>query len=402
MQARRLREGRALADRAHDMPLRARIAIFVFDLSATGVARNAFALAQALAATHDVELITCRSGVMHEPGIAVTTLGGAARIGPLALFRLGRQLRARVIETAPQIVISTGNRGHPLFLAALRGLTGLRRLYRFSNDIEHARGGRGKSIHTRVGDDVQMKALLGDADRIVLVSAHLLGDARLAKAHAAGQAVIIENGVDLDRIRARAASPCPHPFAAPGADPFVLAMGRLVPQKNLETLIDAVAHANRVRPLNLILLGGGSDAARAELITRARARGIEARVALAGVTDNPFAWLVRAAVFALPSWWEGASNSLLEALACGTPVVASATAGNAAAVLGDDRGGERYGLIADPGDAAAWSAALLHQTGPAKGRVLPGERAEAYRLDRTLAAWRTLVDAELVLNSRVR
>lgn len=380
------------------MPPRARIAIFVFDLSATGVARNAFALANALAVRHDVELITCRSGVMHEHGMPVTTLGGGARIGPLALIGLGRRLRARIVATAPQIVISAGNRGHPLFLAALRGLTGLRRIYRFSNDIDHNRGGRAKGMPARVGDDVQMAALLGDADRIVLVSAHLLGDARLAKAHASGQAVVIENGVDLDRIRARAASPCPHPFAVSGADPFVLAMGRLVPQKNLGLLVDAVARANRVRPLNLILLGGGSDAARDELLAQARSLGIADRVSLPGVTDNPFAWLVRAAVFALPSWWEGASNALLEALACGTPVVASATAGNAAAVLD----GERYGLIADPGDAAAWSAALLRQTGPAKGRVLPGERVEAYRLDRTLAAWGALVDAELALNSRVK
>ena len=378
------------------MPPRARIAIFVFDLSATGVARNAFALANALAGDHEVELITCRSGVMHEHGVPVTTLGGGERIGPFALIGLGRRLRARIVDTQPQLVISAGNRGHPLFLAALKRLTGLRRIYRFSNDIDHARGSRGKGVPARVGDDVQIAALLGDADRIVLVSAHLLGDARLARAQASGQAVVIENGVDVDRIRARAASPCPHPFAAAGADPFVLAMGRLVPQKNLETLVDAVARANRTRPLNLILLGGGTDAAHGALAARAKMHGIADRVALPGVTDNPFAWLVRAAVFALPSWWEGASNSLLEALACGTPVVASATAGNAAAVLDN----ERHGLIADPCDVAAWSAALLRQTGPAKGRVLPGDRAKAYRLDRTLERWRSLVAAELVLGAR--
>ena len=379
------------------MPPRARIAIFVFDLSATGVARNAFALANALATAHDVELITCRGGLMHrEGGVPVTTLGGGPAIGPAALFALGRRLRARVRETQPDIVISAGNRGHPLFLAALRGLSGLRRIYRFSNDIEHARGTRGKRLYARAGDNIQIAALLNDADRIVLVSAHLLGDKRLAAAQARGQAVVIENGVDVARIRARAASPCAHPFAAPGAPPFVLAMGRLVPQKNLGLLIDAVGRANAKRPLNLILLGNGTAAVRAELTAAAQTAGIADRFDLPGVTDNPFAWLVRAAAFALPSWWEGASNSLLEALACGTPVVASATAGNAAAVLDH----ERYGLIADPGDAAAWSAALLRQTGPANDRVLPGDRAEAYRLDRTLDAWRDLVAAEFALNSR--
>ncbi len=371
----------------------AKIAIFVFDLSATGVVRNALALAAALATDHDVEIVTCRLGDMARgaAGVPVTVLGDGGRIGPGALLSLARALRAHVVATRPALTISAGNRGHPLFLAALKGLRGFRRIYRFSNDIDHARGGRGKGTLTRLGDAAQLALLAGDADRIVLVSSHLLGDPRLAAAAARGQAVVIENGVDVDRIRARAAAPCPHPFAAPGMPPFVLAMGRFAEQKNFPTLIDAVALANGTRPLNLIILGGGSEAAREALLAQAYERGLATHFDLPGVVDNPFPWAVRAGVFALPSWWEGASNALLEALACGTPIVASARAGNAASVLDDGR----YGLIADPGDAGAWAAALLRQTGPVERRVLPGDRADAYRLDRTLAAWRALIDAEL-------
>ena len=376
----------------------AKIAIFVFDLSATGVVRNALALAGALAEAHEVEIVTCRLGDMARgaAGVPVTVLGDGGRIGPLALLRLARALRRHVVATRPVLAISAGNRGHPLFLAALKGLRGFRRIYRFSNDIDHARGGRGKGWLTRLGDAAQLALLAGDADRIVLVSSHLLGDPRLAAAAARGQAVVIENGVDVDRIRARTAASCPHPFAASGAPPFVLAMGRFAEQKNFPTLIDAVALANETRALNLVILGGGTDTARNALLAQARARGLSDRFILPGVVDNPFPWLVRAGVFALPSWWEGASNALLEAMACGTPVVASARAGNAASVLD----GERYGLIADPGDVGAWAAALLRQTGAAVGRVLPGDRAEAYRLERTLDAWRALVAAELKLVSR--
>ena len=372
---------------------RARVAIFVFDLSATGVVRNALALAGALGTAHDVEIVACRSGAMARRAstVPVTVLGDGGRIGPLALVGLAAALRAHVAATHPQLMISAGNRGHPLFLAALKGLRGFRRIYRFSNDIDHARGPRRKGIATRLGDAAQLALLAGDADRIVLVSSHLLADRRLAAAAARGQAVVIENGVDVDLIRARAAAPLDHPFVATDAPPFVLAMGRFAAQKNFPTLIDAVGHANRTRPLGLVILGTGPDAARDALLGLARGHGLGDRLLLPGVIDNPFPWLARAGAFALPSWWEGASNALLEALACGTPIVASTRAGNAASVLA---GGD-YGILADPGDVAAWAAALLRQTGPVARRVLPGDRADAWRLDRTLATWRALVDAEL-------
>ncbi len=371
------------------MPAATRIMIFVFDLSATGVVRNALALAAALAVEHRVEVVTCRTGDMARASeVPVTVLGDGGRIGPLTLVGLGRALRRHVRSSAPHLAISAGNRGHPLFLFALKGLRGFRRIYRFSNDIDHARGTRGKNGLLRMADAAQLGLLTADADRIVLVSSHLLGDPRLAAAAARGQAVVIENGVDVDLIRARAAEPCPHPFAAPDAPPFVLAMGRFAEQKNFATLIDAVALANASQPLALVILGGGTEAAWDNLIARADAKGLPS-FDLPGVVDNPFPCLAAAGAFALPSWWEGASNALLEALACGTPAVASPTAGNAASVLD----GGRYGLLADPADAAAWATALLRQTSPQ--RVLPGDRADAYRLDRTLDAWRALVAGEL-------
>ena len=376
------------------MAPRPAIAIFVFDLSATGVVRNALALAGALARDHAVTVVACRGGAMAQlpPGVRLVDLGGGARIGAAALPGLGLALRRHIALTRPPVAISAGNRGHPLFLAALKGLRGVRRIYRFSNDIDHARGATSKGALTRLGDAAQLALLTADADRIVLVSAHLLGDPRLAATHARGQAVVIENGVDVDRIRARAAAPCPHRFAAPGAPPFVLGIGRLSEQKNFATLIDAVGLARATRPLNLLILGDGPQ--RDALVARAAAAGLGDAFDLPGVVDNPFAFLVRAGTFALPSWWEGASNVLLEALACGTPIVASATAGNACAVLGEGR----YGVIAEPGDAHAWAAALLRQTGG--DRVLPGDRADAYRLDDTLAAWRALVAGELSVASR--
>ena len=360
-------------------------AIFVFDLSATGVARNAVAIADALAADRPVTLLTCRNagvfgGVATPGGVPILALSGGGRLGVRRLMAAGLALRRWVAGNRPLTFISAGNRGHPLALPALAGLNAVTRIYRFSNDIDHRRDGRGPGTAKRLFDRAQLAALARSAARIVAVAPALAADPRLT-----GAAVtVIPNGVDIARVRARAAAPCPHPFANDGGPPFVLGIGRLVAQKNFGVLIEAIS---RTPDLRLIILGDGPE--RAALTALASARGVTARVSLAGVTDNPFPWLTRAGAFALPSWWEGASNVLLEALACGTPPVASPTAGNAAEVLD----GERYGLLADPGDAGAWGKALLRQTGAAARRVLPGTRAEAYRLDDTLAAWRQVVAA---------
>ncbi|QXQ06740.1 glycosyltransferase [Sphingosinicellaceae bacterium] len=376
---------------------RARVAVFAHDLSGTGVARNARALAAALAAEYEVELIACRGGAMAQ-GVGhftLTTLGAPERMGPADVAQAVLRLRARLVEARPAVAISAGNRGHAMLVAATAGLTAPRRIYRMSNDLAHGRKGAARSGLAKFANDLQTAAVVGDVTRLVLVSEHLLEDSRLARVAALGKAVVIENGVDVDGIRARALEQCDHPFTAPGAPPFVVAVGRMVAQKNFGLLVEAVALANRTTPLNLLILGGGGPGAMAALQARAALLGIGDRLALPGYVANPFAYIARARVFALPSWWEGASNVLLEALAVGTPVVGSTSAGNAAAVLD----GGTYGVLADPDDPAAWATALLSQAGP--DAVTPGDRVDDYRLSDTLAAWTALVGAELVAGAPI-
>ena len=165
-------------------------------------------------------------------------------------------------------------------------------------------------------------------------------------------------------------------LAAPGA-PVVLTIGRIHPQKNLEGLIDAAALAMQRTPLRLMIVGSGDPPGVAKLKARAAALGIGDAVLFAGETDNVFAWLKRADVFALASHWEGSSTALLEALAVGVPVVAARQAGDARFVL--DEG--KFGALADADDPASIAAAIATQLG--EHRVLPGNRVEAYQLSAT-------------------
>jgi glycosyltransferase involved in cell wall biosynthesis len=98
-----------------------------------------------------------------------------------------------------------------------------------------------------------------------------------------------------------------------------LAAGRLAREKDLPTLLRAFARLRAARPARLVLLGEGD--CRPELEALVDQLGLGAHVAMPGFCANPHAMFSRAAVFALSSVSEGFPSVVIEALACGTPVV---------------------------------------------------------------------------------
>ncbi|QMW22084.1 glycosyltransferase [Sandaracinobacteroides saxicola] len=354
----------------------ARLLLYLHDLSATGVTRNALALAAALASDHDITLATGRAtGTLAAEAAGAIDLGGH---GPRAAHRLRTLARA----LSPALALSAGNRGHPFFFAALAGLPHLRRLYRFSNDIDH-RDSRGRRRWWKpLADSAQLALLRHSADHLIAVSQPLAADPRLA----AIPLTLIPNSIDIAATRGAAALPCPHPWATDQGPPFIIGIGRLTPQKDFATLIAAFALLRRQRALRLLILGDGPQ--RPALDAQVAALGLTGWVSLPGSLPNPMPLLARAAVFGLPSLWEGASNALLEALALNTPIVASRTAGNAVTVL--DHGA--HGLLVPPGDPAALAQALLLQTGAEA--IRPGTRASHFSRETALDQWRRLLANE--------
>ncbi|MBD8531260.1 glycosyltransferase family 4 protein [Massilia sp. CFBP 13647] len=160
-----------------------------------------------------------------------------------------------------------------------------------------------------------------------------------------------------------------HQSAAPGR---ILFLGRVEAAKGVAELFDAVALlAPRFPEVHLVLAGDGDLAA----WRRAAAeRGIEGRVTLAGWLDAAARaeQLARADVFCLPSHAEGLPMALLEAMAAGKAVVASAVGGIPEAVQGGDNG-----LLVPAHDSAALAAALASMLADAGLRQRLGERARA-------------------------
>ena len=348
--------------------------LYVHDLRGSGVVTNAIALARRLGAERETLLVAGYDKGLHRAidvaPARLVVLGGSEE-PKRARLAAGIELRRLVRDRKASLVMSMGNYGHKSVFVATSGLS-VNAVYRISNEIGRpARGLRNvkrRSWH---------RLFLATAKRIVLVG-RALAEQRLFKcAVAAGEAAYIPNGVDVDRAREQAAAPSPHAWFGDGGPPVVLTIGRIHPQKNLEGLIDAAALATQRTPLRLMIVGTGDPARVAWLEARAAALGIGGSVLFAGETDNVFAWLKRADVFALASLWEGSSTALLEALAVGVPVVAARQAGDARFVLDDGR----YGALADADDPVSIAAAIVSQLG--QDRVLPGDRVEAYRLSAT-------------------
>jgi len=168
----------------------------------------------------------------------------------------------------------------------------------------------------------------------------------------------IANPVDHRRIAELAAEP---PTFTP-AGPYIVAAGRLMPNKNFPLLLRAYAKAAPQE--RLVILGEGPE--RGALEALAGTLGIADRVDMLGFVANPFALVSRAQLYAMPSNAEGFPNGLVEAMACGVPVVATNCASGPSEILAgrsrDAIGGRidvDAGALVPTNDMQAFAAALV-------------------------------------------
>lgn len=132
---------------------------------------------------------------------------------------------------------------------------------------------------------------------------------------------VIYNPVITPDVRANMQKAVHHPWLQPGQPPVVLGVGRLTAQKDYPTLLRAFAELRKLKDVRLIILGEGKD--RDSLEALARQLGIASDIEMPGFVANPLPYIKAASVFALSSRWEGLPTVLIEALACGTPIVST-------------------------------------------------------------------------------
>lgn len=180
----------------------------------------------------------------------------------------------------------------------------------------------------------------------------------------------------------------------------VAAMGRLTWAKGFDVLLRAFAACAALHPAwNLILIGDGEE--RERLGALARTLGIQDRVLMVGRMTRPEVTLRQAGVFVLPSRYEGFPNALLEAMACGTPTIATEYAPGSESVVrhGVD------GLLVPVDDVEALAAALSRLMGDADLRANLGRRAsdviERFSFEKIMAEWDRALDSVVASGQRL-
>jgi sugar transferase (PEP-CTERM/EpsH1 system associated) len=159
------------------------------------------------------------------------------------------------------------------------------------------------------------------------------------------QISVIYNGVDTKRFSPSAASRqlVRQEFGFPSERLVIGAVGRLVPIKDYSTLLKATARLRqRGINLHLLLVGEGPERKSLQAQESALLRG---RITFVGASDRIPELLNAMDIFVLPSFREGMSNTLLEAMACGLPILATRVGGNPEVV---DDGSS--GWLFSPGD----------------------------------------------------
>lgn len=205
-----------------------------------------------------------------------------------------------------------------------------------------------------------MRLLYPFSDRVITVSRHMKFQLEKAIGLSSSHVEVIYNPVISSNLIEHAKASVNHPWFTPTQPPVILAVGRLESHKDFAMLIKAFAKLRQNQEARLVILGAGNQYRQlSQLIQKL---GIEKDAALLGFTQNPYAYMSKASLFALSSRSEGLPTVLIEAMALRLPIVATNCETGPEEILD----GGRYGWLVDVGDVNAMAQAMSN--------VLEGEQ----------------------------
>jgi len=346
------------------MPVpRKHIALFIYGLAGSGAQWRMVNLARAFAERDcQVDLVVVRaSGPLIQemsPDVRLVALGPwwerlpalrntQGRWWLTGLFGLIRYLR----REQPEVLLSTSYFSNVVALwARVLARVQTRVVVRVSNHLSHS------LTHTaspsRRFQLWSARLFYPWADAVIAVSKGVAEDVAQMTSVAPERIAAIDNPVITGAQSDKMCATLDHPWFAPGSPPVLLSVGRLARQKDFPTLLKAFARVRSTVPVRLLILGEGRQ--RATLEALAQSLGIADDVAFPGFTVNPFPYMTRAAAFVLSSAWEGAPGALIEAMACGCPVVSTDCPSGPAEILADGQ----YGPLVPVGDDRALATAI--------------------------------------------
>ncbi len=332
--------------------LMSKIALYLPSLRGGGAERVFAVLAQGFAQRgYQVDMVLARAEgpfLTHvAPPVKVVDL--EARRVVLSLPRLVRYLR----QSKPDVLLSGLDHANAVAILASK-VAGLPQNVAVSvHTTLSIATSRAPSSRGRLLVPLTARLLYRYASAIVATSRGVAEDLEKMLRLAHGRVRVIYNPIVTPELLERAVQPIDHPWFQPNMPPVILAAGRLTEPKDFATLLRAFGHVRKTVDARLVILGEGEQRSMLEQLTTEL--NLKGYVDVPGFVENPYAYMKRAAVFALSSRWEGFGNVLVEAMACGTPVVATDCPSGPREILEDGK----WGKLVPVGNPEALAEAIV-------------------------------------------
>lgn len=224
-------------------------------------------------------------------------------------------LRRFIKKVKPHIVITVTDIHTLIYIVAVAGLTQKpKHIALVQNALFHLYGSSNNSIQRLIYSAIP--SWYKKVNKIIALSEGVAHDLLTLAPHLQNKVEVIYNiGVD-EYLKSKVQA-----LKLDTQRPVVLACGRLVSQKGYPYLIEAFAQIVKDRPASLLILGEGEQRQAIEKLIEVH--NLKHHVQLLGFHSNPYAYMASSDLFVLSSEYEGFGNVIVEAMACGTPVIST-------------------------------------------------------------------------------
>lgn len=193
---------------------------------------------------------------------------------------------------------------------------------------------------------------------------------------------VICNSVDISKVVAMSRDN-ESAINVPRDKPIIAALGRLIKRKGFDLLIKAFAKVNKSIDCRLVIIGKGDEYNNLNRI--AMEEGVHDKITFAGYQENPYNLMASSDIFVASSLWEGFCNVIIEAMACGVPVISTDCPFGPNEIITDGVNG----LLVPVNDVEAMAGAILKLLKDKSLRDCLAksgrERAEDFRVEKMIA-----------------